>query len=122
MNRFILRMVEFTMQHPSTGAHTLDVAGQNGGAVPHAVFVGETPFEDIGNDLHVAMGMRTKAMAGLNPVLVDYAQSAKSHMLRIVVIRERKSVIGIQPTVVKVSTLACRPYCDHVPNSLLQGN
>src|SRR5690242_10485457 len=72
-------------------------------------------FEHVGDDLHVAMRMRGKAIAGLHPVLVNNPQAAKSHKVGIEVVCERKRVICIQPAMVGMAAFLGPSYLNHCP-------
>ncbi len=61
-------------------------------------------FEDVGEDLHVAVGMLAKAHGWSNIVFVDDAEGAKAHVRRIVVFGKAEAEVGVQPTVVRVSS------------------
>ena len=58
--------------------HGLDFVGTQNVPFPHAVAMKQMPFEDIGDDLHIAMAMRPESLAGLDAVIVDDAQRAKA--------------------------------------------
>ena len=49
---------------------------------------------DVGEDLHVAMGMHAEAAPGADPVFIDDPQSRNPMCLAIVVIGKRKTVVG----------------------------
>ena len=59
--------------------------------------------EDVADDFHVAVRMRAEAHAGHDEVVVDDAQAAVTHPLRIVIVREAEGVIAVQPAVVGVA-------------------
>ena len=40
----------------------------------------ELPFDDIAEDLHVAMGVRREAASGRDAVLVDHAERTEAHL------------------------------------------
>ena len=73
------------MPHAGARAHALSVAGADDGTVSHAVLVLESSFQDVGDDLHVAVGMHGEAVAALHPVFIDDAQGAESHEARVVI-------------------------------------
>ena len=56
--------------------------------------------QHVADDLHVAVAVVAEARAGGDAVLVDHAQVAEAHVLRIVVAGEGKAVEGLQPAVV----------------------
>jgi len=57
-------------------------------------------FQDIGDDFHIAMGMRRESLAGLDSVFIDHAQMAEVHVLRIVIGVEGKRMVAVEPAVV----------------------
>ena len=70
----------------------------------------ECAFEDIGDDLHVAVRMRRESPARRHAVVIDDAQRAESHVLWVVVVPEGKTVLAIEPTKVRPAALLCFPY------------
>ena len=80
----------------------------------HAVLVREPAVEHVGQDLHVAMAVRTEALAGRDAIVVEHAQRAKAHVLRIVVPAERKRVIAVQPPQVALAAVLGLSQCQHV--------
>src|SRR5438552_9579160 len=64
MGRIRLGGIRLTVANPGARAHTLSITGTNYRAVSHAVLVFERAFKQIGDDLHIAMRMRGKTMAG----------------------------------------------------------
>lgn len=87
-------------------AHPLSIPGVDG-PIPHAVRVLDRTFQNVSNDLHVAVRMHGKNMDRLYPVLIDYTQGAKSHEARIVVLIKGKCEMGIEPA--EVSSARCPP-------------
>ncbi len=85
------------MGHAGTSAHQLDLPGFEFSTVAHAVLVGECAGDDIAENLHVPVRMGRKTAAGGDLVLVDHAQAAKTHVGRIVIIREAETVFAFQP-------------------------
>src|ERR1041385_3906025 len=59
--------------------------------------MGDGAAQNIGDDLHVAMGMRGKSCPALDPVFIDDPQRAEAFIGRVVIIAERKAVPGLQP-------------------------
>ena len=77
------------------------------GAVAHAVPVRELAVEHVGEDLHVAVGVRAEALPGGDAVLVDHAQRAEAHVARVVVVREGEGVAAVEPAEFGVSAIGC---------------
>ena len=92
----------FAVKDPSASGHALDLARFNDGAVAHAVAMLQRPGKHISDDFHVAMRVHVKAGAASDAILIDDSQAAKPHLLRVVVIRKRKSVETVEPAVLGV--------------------
>jgi|SRR6185369_3826481 len=105
MHGFIRRRVLFTVPDSGACRHPLHITGTNYRTIPHAVFVFEFAFENIGDDFHVSMAMLAKAPACSNEVFVNNTQTPKAQVAWIVVLIERESVIGVQPAMVEVTAL-----------------
>ena len=61
---------------PRARAHALDFARPDGAAAAGGILVRDGAVQDVGDDLHVAMGMGRKAGAARDPVFVDDPQAA----------------------------------------------
>ena len=68
-----------------------------------AVLVLNGPFQHVGQDFHVLVRMGTEALACINHVVIDHPQRREAHKVRVVIVRERESMPGIQPAVVSVA-------------------
>ena len=88
MHRFRRRWIEFTVRHAGAGGHVLNFAGADDAAVAHGILVFQRAAQDIGDDFHVAVRMRAETATARNGVVVDHAQRAESHVVRVVIIRE----------------------------------
>src|SRR5438445_13001578 len=95
MGRIRLGGIRLTVANPGARAHTLSITGTNYRAVSHAVLVFERAFKQIGDDLHIAMRMRGKTMAGLHPIFVDDSKGAESHVAGIVILIEGEAVASV---------------------------
>ena len=93
------------MLDSGAGAHPLHVAGPDDRAVAQVVLVLQGAFDHVGQDFHVTMGMGAEALAGVDDILVDHAQDTETHMVRVVVAAEGKTVSGVQPAVVHVAAV-----------------
>src|SRR6476661_7054912 len=100
-----LRRVEFAMLHPCAGAHPLNVAGANNGTITHTVLMGKGSVQHVADDFHIAVTVRAETASRLDGIVIDYAQRAKLNMLGIVVVGEGKAVPGIQPAVIRVTSV-----------------
>ena len=58
-------------------------------------------------------GCVPKPCPGCDAVLVDHAQRAEAHVLRVVVVGEREGVAAVEPAVVGVPALVAAPELDH---------
>lgn len=63
--------------------------------------MGDRAFADIGNNFHVAMAVRRKACARFDRIIIPDAQLAVAHAIGIVIVRERKMVVGVQPVILE---------------------
>src|SRR5689334_14383942 len=57
--------------------------------------------------------MHAEAAHGTDAILVDDAQSAKSHVLGIVILIEGKRVIGVEPSMLEMAAFFRRAQRDH---------
>ena len=81
------------MADASARAHALPVARADHRSGAEAILVLQRSLENIGDDFHVAMGMRGKTVARQHPVFIDDPQGPESHVLRVVIIREESCVL-----------------------------
>jgi hypothetical protein len=63
--------------------------------------------QNVADDFHVAVWMRAEAHARHHEVVVDDAQAAVAHPLRVVMIREAEGVVTVQPAVFSVASFVC---------------
>ena len=73
----------------------------------------EGAFEDIGNDLHVGMGMGGKAATARDAVIVDDTQRPEAHVVRVVILAERERVAAVEPAEVGLSALIGATQGEH---------
>src|SRR5437016_7541224 len=83
-----------------TCAHPLPIPWADYRTISHAVLMFESAFQQISDDLHVAMRMRGKTMARLHPIFVDDSKGAESHVAGIVILIKGEAVASVQPPVV----------------------
>jgi len=93
-------MVELAVAYTSACTHALYIPGRNGFHIAHAVLVGQFAAQHITDDFHVLVAMGAKPGTWGDTVFVDDPQVAPTHMGWVVVTRKRKTVVGLQPTVV----------------------
>ena len=113
MNRRVLRRIRFTVSHARAGAHSLRVASPDNRSVANAVAMRQGSFQDVGHDLHIAMPVGRKSIFRLHNVFIDHTQAPKSHVLRIVILIKRESVIGAKPTKIEMASLFGFANYDH---------
>src|SRR5260370_39464597 len=114
-------MVELTMRDSRARAHPLHFADPDDRAGAETVLVFERTFQNVGDDLHVAMPMSRESGAGANSILVDHPQRAKPALRRVVIFAERKRVPGIEPTNPGTSTISGLANSNHL-NSPIPGD
>ena len=80
--------IVFGVSYAGAGAHHLNVARFRAPLVAETVLMGNRTLADIGDDLHVGVGMRGKAGVGCDFVVVPHPQGAVPHIVGIVVTAE----------------------------------
>ena len=115
MHRIRARGVELAVRHAGARAHALHVAGTDDRPGAHAVPVLEGALEHIGDDLHVAVRVRSEAAAGPDPILVDHAELAKPHPAWIVVVGEGERVAAVEPVELGATPFRCASNGHHAP-------
>ena len=100
MGLLLRRMVELAVAYTRACTHALYVPGRNGFHIAHAVLVGQFAAQHITDDFHVLVTVGAKSGTRGDTVFVDDTQIAPTHVGRVVVTRKRKTVVGLQPTVV----------------------
>src|SRR5262245_13823186 len=105
--------VELTVANAGAGAHTLQVSRSDARTVAKAVLVLEASFQDDRDDFHVAMTMHAKALPRCDAVVVDHAQGTEAHVVRVVIVAERKRVPGVQPAMIKMAAFLGFTNLDH---------
>ena len=113
MHRLILRRIEFAVLHSGAGGHVLHLARADHTPVAHRVLVLQRAAEDVSDNLHVPMRMRSETHPRHDEIIVDDAQAAEADPLRVVIIREAESVIGVEPSVFRVPSFVCFSYFHH---------
>ena len=78
-------------------AHILEGARLYYRTVAHAVLVFQLAFEDIAKDLGILVTMHAESPTGLDDVIVDHAQRAKTNLLCVVITAERKRMPAMEP-------------------------
>ncbi len=75
------------------GGHVLELAGAEDLAGTHGIFVLDGSFEDVTEDLHVAVGVFAEAALGGDDVLVDDAEGAEAHVGWVIVVGEAEGEV-----------------------------
>src|SRR6266481_7393705 len=88
MHGLRLRMVELAVRDSRARAHPLHFADSDDRAGPETILMLERAFENVGDNLHIAMPMRRESRAGANSILVDYPQRAKPTLRGVVIFAE----------------------------------
>src|SRR5437867_13123773 len=94
--------VEFAVGDAGPRAHALDFPGPDHGAGPQIVSMLERALEHVTDDLHVSVPVGRKPTTGLNTVLVDDAERAEPHLVRVAILPEGKRVTGVEPAEIEV--------------------
>ena len=90
------------MSDARSGTYDLDVAGYSPTDVAYAIFVRDGALADIGDDLHVRMGVTAEAGAGRDLVVVPDHEGAECTVRGISVGRNDEVVARLQPSAIAV--------------------
>ena len=101
------------MSDAGAGAHALNFTGTNHRARAGAIAVGEFTLQHVGHDLRVAVSVCREAGAGGDAVFVDNSQSAKAHVLRVVIAAERECMAAVEPREVIFSSFLVPSNFNH---------
>src|SRR5262245_34133448 len=113
MYGLVLRGIVFAVADSRSGAHPLHVARSDHRARSCAVFMRHGALQHVGDDFHVAVRVSRESAARINSIFVNDSQSTKAHMLRIVVITERKGMTAIEPVPPRFTSFFGRSYFNH---------
>ena len=116
MDQFAPRTIVLAVFDACSCRNALHVARFHHGHVPHAVFVSERAADNVTNDFHIAMRVHIETSASPHAVLVNHPQTAKTYLLRVVVVRERKRVVTVKPTVIGVAAFTGKSSCNQIVN------
>ena len=109
--------IEFAVDDPASGRHRLDFIRSDNVLFTCAVTMQHVPFDDVGDDFHIAMGMRPKPLPGCDAIVVQHAQRAEAHVLRIVVVTKRKGLVSIEPSRLKMASILASSCTSRKPIS-----
>src|SRR4030095_8579939 len=113
MHGLVPRRIGFAMGDARARAHALRIAAANNRSGTHAVAMFQGPLQNVGDNFHVAMSMRGKAMACLNKVFIDYAKRTKARVLWVVILAKGEAVISIEPAKIEMAALFSFANCNH---------
>src|SRR5262249_49653006 len=80
--------VIFRVADSGAGTHHLHIASIGAALVAETILMRDRALADIGDDLHVGMGMRGKARVGGDLVVVPHSQAPVTKTLRVVIAGE----------------------------------
>jgi hypothetical protein len=109
-------MIVLRVPHSTTGTHVLHAAGADDPVAADAIPMLELTGQDVGDDFHVAMRMGRESFARDDSIVVEDAQRAPIHVLRIVIVRETERVARPKPTMVVVPTISRALHLEDRPN------
>ena len=102
-----VRRVHLAVADAGAGGHVLQLAGDKRLARAGRVLMLHRAFQDVGEDLHVAVGVLAKPHGWSNIVLVDDAQGAEAHLFGVVVVGKAEAEVRIQPAVIGMAAICC---------------
>ena len=85
------------MQNTAAGCHFLDFSRADNRAGVQAVFVLQGTAQYDRDDFHIIMRVHFKAPSGFYNIIIDDAEVAETHELRIIIVSKRKTVITVEP-------------------------
>jgi hypothetical protein len=88
------------MANPASRTHYLNITSFGTTFISKAVLVGDRPGADIGHNFHIGMRMRRETRLGLDDVVIPDADRAPIHAGWVIIIRERKMVVGVKPSMI----------------------
>src|SRR6185436_5883156 len=80
--------IELAVPDAGARAHALHVTGPDARAIAERVLVRQLAFQHVADDLHVAVAVRAKSLAGRDAVFVDDPQGTELDVLRVEIVRE----------------------------------
>src|SRR5258708_199051 len=105
--------IELAVPNPAARRHALAVAPPDDRSRPQAVFVLKLAFKNVGDDFHIAMRMRWKAVVGRDPIFVDDPKRTESHPLRVPIVVKAESMVSLQPSVIAAATFLASSNLNH---------
>ena len=99
------RVVHLRMPDAASGGHPLREARVDGAAILLRVLVFEFTREHPGDDLHVAVGVRVEAAAGVDDVVVVDEQEPVMGVREVAVVSEGERVLRLEPAGVRLEPI-----------------
>ena len=115
MRRLRFGVIELTVLHARPSGHVLHLAGTDDAPVTHRVLMLQRTAQHVGEDFHVAMWMGAEPAAARDDVVIQHAQTAEAHPARVMVAREGKAMMRVEPAVVRVAPVFCLSDLQHSP-------
>src|ERR1700757_549355 len=113
MDRLCFRGIELAVHDTGACAHTLHFSRPYHRAVTETILMLESSLEDIGYYFHIPVAMWGEPGARNDPILIDDTQASKTHLRRIAIVCEGKSVAAIQPSGAGLAACHAIPKGDH---------
>src|SRR5262249_19289154 len=106
-------VVVLAVRHARARPHELNLPRPDDTAPARAVLVLESAFEDVGQNLHVAVAVPAEALAGLDTVVVQHPKGSKAHVRGVLVVTEGKRMPAVEPAQLGLPSLVGSPNLDH---------
>src|ERR1700683_2110934 len=114
MGRILGRWIKFAVQDARTRRHMLQLTWTDHRTSAHVVAVFQRSVQNPRQNFRVAMWMHAEPLSGRDDILIQHPQGAELHVLRVVILIERKCESRIQPRQLVVAALATRADLNHV--------
>src|SRR5689334_14351708 len=85
------------MNQAAACAHPLKVTGLEESCGSARITMIQSALQDIGEDLHFAMGLRRKTAATCNAILIEHFERPKLHEARVAIGAKGKRVSRVKP-------------------------
>src|ERR1700739_589510 len=98
MDQLCFRGIELAVHDTGACAHTLQFSRPYHRAVTKTILMLESSLEDIGYYFHIPAAMWGGTCTRKDPIIIDDPQTSETHLRRIAIVREGKSVAAVQPS------------------------
>ena len=112
--RRVVLAIIFGMLDAGACAHHLDIARAGPSLVAQRILVGNRAAAHISDDFHVAVAMWRKARLCGDDIVVPHADAPPSHPRRVIIVRKRKMMVGVQPAMIGRAERSKRSNVGHV--------